>query len=127
MRELRLALGKRRLRSPHSKPLRNGCAFSSPTISGQQLDSSVPLESLVMAPPTNSDIHEIESKVLQLEPLARAALAKALLASLDALSDEEYEQLWAEEAEARYADFVAGRTTAVDGDDVFARARTRSR
>jgi Putative addiction module component len=43
------------------------------------------------------------------------------------LSDEEYEQLWAEEAEARYADFLAGLTGAVDGDEVFARARARLR
>ena len=75
----------------------------------------------------NKGIRELEAQLLQLEPPARAALAKALLASLDNLSDEEYERLWAEEAEARYADFLAGRTEAVDGDDVFARARARLR
>jgi putative addiction module component (TIGR02574 family) len=64
---------------------------------------------------------------LQLEPLARAAVAKSLLDSLQDLSDEQYEQLWANEAEARYADFEAGRAKAVDGDDVFARARARNR
>ena len=76
---------------------------------------------------SESDIREIESQLLKLEPLTRAALAKSLLASLDDLSDEEYEQLWAEEAEARYADFLAGRTTAIDGDEVFAQVRARSR
>jgi hypothetical protein len=40
--------------------------------------------------------------------------------------EEECEGLWAEEAEARYRDFKAGNTTAVDGDGVFARARARS-
>jgi hypothetical protein len=40
--------------------------------------------------------------------------------------EEECEGLWAEEAEARYRDFKAGKTTAVDGDEVFARARARS-
>ena len=80
-----------------------------------------------MASGTPRDIHELESQLLQLEPPARAALARALLASLDDLSDDEYDQLWAEEAEARYADFLAGRTRAVDGDDVFARARARLR
>jgi len=54
-------------------------------------------------------------------------LAKTLIDSLDDLSDDQYEQLWADEAEARYADFLAGRTTAIDGDEVFARARTRKR
>ena len=76
---------------------------------------------------TSKDIRELEAQLLQLEPHARAALAKMLLASLDDLSDEEYEQLLAEEAEARYADFLAGRTQAVDGDEVFARARARLR
>ena len=75
----------------------------------------------------SKNLHELESQLLQLEPHTRAALAKTLLASLDDLSDEEYEQLWAEEAEARYADFLAGRTNAIDGDDVFARARARLR
>ena len=80
-----------------------------------------------MASETSKNIQELESQLLELEPHTRAALAKTLLASLDDLSEEEYDQLWAEEAEARYADFLAGRTTAVDGDDVFARARARLR
>jgi putative addiction module component (TIGR02574 family) len=75
----------------------------------------------------SKDLRELQSELLQLEPQARAALAKTLLASLDDLADEEYDQLWAEEAESRYADFLAGRTTAVDGDEVFARARARLR
>lgn len=75
----------------------------------------------------SENLDELETQLLQLEPHARAALAKTLLASLHDLSDEEYEQLWAEEAEARYTDFLAGRTNAVDGDDVFARARARLR
>ena len=76
---------------------------------------------------SHRDIHELESELLQLEPAARASLARTLLASLDGLSDQDYERLWAEEAEARYADFLAGRTTAVDGDEVFARAHARVR
>ncbi|MEO8379307.1 MAG: addiction module protein [Acidobacteriota bacterium] len=80
-----------------------------------------------MASETSKDIHELESRLLQLEPPARAALVKTLLSSLDDLSDDQYDQLWAEEAEARYADFLAGRTGAVDGDEVFARARARLR
>jgi hypothetical protein len=72
-------------------------------------------------------IEEIQSELLQLDRHARAALAKTLLDSLDILTEAEYEELWIDEAEARYADFVAGRTSAVDGDDVLARARARSR
>lgn len=46
---------------------------------------------------------------------------------MDEVNTDEYERLWAEEAEARYADFLAGRTTAVDGDEVFTRAYSRVR
>lgn len=70
-------------------------------------------------------LEEIESEILTLEPSARAALAKRLLDSLDDLSDEEIERLWAEEAVTRYEEFKAGKAKAIDGDDVFARARAR--
>jgi putative addiction module component (TIGR02574 family) len=70
-------------------------------------------------------LDEIESEVLTLTPPVRAALAKRLIASLDDLSEAEIERLWLEEAESRYDDFKAGRTSAVSGDDVFARARAR--
>ena len=72
-------------------------------------------------------VHELESELLQLEPSTRASLAKTLLASLEDLPDDQYERLWAEEAEARYLDFLAGRANAIDGDDVFARAYSRVR
>lgn len=70
-------------------------------------------------------IEEIESEVLQLDRHSRAALAKTLLDSLETLTEEEYEELWIEEGEARYADFQAGKTSAIEGDEVFARARSR--
>jgi putative addiction module component (TIGR02574 family) len=73
------------------------------------------------------NIEEIESELLQLDRHARASLTKTLLDSLESLTEAEYEELWIEEAEARYADFQAGKTTAIDGDEVFARARARSR
>lgn len=69
-------------------------------------------------------LEDIETEILQLDRHARANLAKTLLESLDDLSVEEYDQLWVEEAEARYADFQAGRSRVVDGDEVFRRART---
>nr|MDQ3283090.1 addiction module protein [Acidobacteriota bacterium] len=62
-----------------------------------------------------NDLRDLESRLLQLDAPARAALAKTLLASLDDLTEDDYAHLWAEEAEARYADFLAGRTTALDG------------
>ncbi len=74
-----------------------------------------------------SRVDELELELLQLEPRQRAALARRLMDSLDDLSDAEYDQLWAEEAEARYAAFKAGKTVSIDGDSVFARAHARSR
>jgi putative addiction module component (TIGR02574 family) len=71
-------------------------------------------------------LEDIESELLRLDRHTRANLAKTLLESLEDLSAEEYDQLWAEEADARYADFEAGRSRAIDGDEVFRRARTRN-
>jgi putative addiction module component (TIGR02574 family) len=74
---------------------------------------------------------EIEAEALQLNPQARAALAGSLLDSLDDgaehLSEEEWNRVWGEEAERRYEDYLAGRTKAIDGDEVMARARARAR
>lgn len=72
-------------------------------------------------------IEELENEVLQLELRDRAALARILLESLEALPQAEIDQLWAAEAEARYEDLTAGRTTAIDGDEVFAKVRSRER
>ena len=72
-------------------------------------------------------IEELESEVLQLELRDRAALARILLESLEALPQDEIDQLWATEAEARYEDLLAGRTTAIGGDEVFEEVRSRER
>ena len=48
-------------------------------------------------------INDIEAEVLKLDPQARARLAKKLLESLETLSAEENERLWAEEADRRDA------------------------
>lgn len=72
-------------------------------------------------------IEELENEVLQLALRERAALAKLLLDSLEGLPQDEIDQLWAAEAEARYEDLRAGRTTAIDGDQVFEGVRSRKR
>jgi len=72
-------------------------------------------------------LEELETEVLQLEFRDRAALAKILLESLEALPRGEIDQLWAAEAESRYEDLLAGRTTAFDGDQVLAEVRSRKR
>ena len=45
---------------------------------------------------------------------------------MDELTDAEYDELWAAEAEARYAAFLRGEVEAEDGDEVLARARNRT-
>jgi len=50
-------------------------------------------------------IEEIEAEALKLDPKNRARLAEKLLASLETLSDQENDRLWAEEAERRDADW----------------------
>src|SRR5215208_4147600 len=66
-------------------------------------------------------IEDLESELLQLDRHMRAELAKSLLESLEDLTEAECEELWIEEAEARYADFQAGKASVIDGDEVFAR------
>ena len=73
------------------------------------------------------DFKQIAAEALELPLTARAELASQLLASLDDLSEEENEQLWAQEAERRYAESKAGRIDAVPAEEVFARLRSRKK
>jgi hypothetical protein len=70
-------------------------------------------------------IDELKRELLELDLRERATLANILLESLEGLPREETDRLWAEEAQARYGDLLDGTTTAIDGDEVFARARSR--
>jgi putative addiction module component (TIGR02574 family) len=73
------------------------------------------------------NLKEIAAEVLELPIEARADLASQLLDSLDEISVEENDHLWAEEAERRYAEYKAGRADAVPADEVFARLRARKK
>ncbi len=68
-------------------------------------------------------IDEIEAEALKLDPSARARLAEKLLESLETLSDEENQRLWAEEAERRDADWDAAPGTSRPATDVLRDAR----
>ena len=70
-------------------------------------------------------LDDLESEALKLEPAARARLATKLLASLEALSDEENLRLWADEADRRDASWDAGRSAGQPADEVFSEARAR--
>jgi putative addiction module component (TIGR02574 family) len=73
------------------------------------------------------DPKEIAAEALELPLAARAELASQLLDSLDDLSDEENDSLWAQEAERRYAEYKAGNVEAVTADEVFARLQARKK
>lgn len=70
-------------------------------------------------------VEQVESEALKLDPEARAKLAEKLLRSLDEMSDEDIQELWAEEAVRRDAEIDAGTTSLRDAGDVFRDARNR--
>lgn len=53
-------------------------------------------------------VEERKEEALRLSPEARAYLARELLASLDAISDEEIERLWIDEVIRRDEDLDRG-------------------
>ena len=67
---------------------------------------------------------ELETEALQLNPDARARLAKKLLNSLDVLSEAEVERLWVEEAERRNEQIERGVVEARRAEDVIRDARS---
>ena len=69
-----------------------------------------------------SDSAEVFRSALNLKVDDRAALAYTLLASLDELSEEEAQHLWAEEARRRLGEYRAGRAKAVRAEDVMMQA-----
>jgi putative addiction module component (TIGR02574 family) len=71
------------------------------------------------------DLKDIAAEMLELPPTARAELASQLLDSLDDLTEEEADQLWAAEGERRYAEYKAGNIDAVPAEELFARLRSR--
>jgi putative addiction module component (TIGR02574 family) len=64
------------------------------------------------------DLAEILKEALVLNVQERAVLAERLLASLDYLTDEEAERLWADEAQRRLEEYRAGRAEGVSAVEV---------
>lgn len=69
-----------------------------------------------------SNVAEILKNALNLDVHDRAALAERLLASLEELSEDEADRLWAEEAQRRLEEYRAGRARVVQADEVHAKA-----
>jgi putative addiction module component (TIGR02574 family) len=70
------------------------------------------------------DQAEVLRNALSLDGHDRAALAERLLASLEELTEEEAERLWAEEAQRRLEEYRAGRAKAVPVEEVHEKAET---
>lgn len=70
---------------------------------------------------------ELEAAALQLPPRERARLAERLLESLETLTPEERDELWAAEALRRDAELDERPDAGRDNDSVFAGARARLR
>jgi putative addiction module component (TIGR02574 family) len=72
-----------------------------------------------------STYEEIISAALALPPGSRAMLAEHLLESLDGEDQERIDALWAEEAERRDREIEDGTVTAIPGQEVMNRLRSR--
>ena len=68
------------------------------------------------------NLAEILKSAMGLDVRDRATLAERLLASLEELSEEAAERLWAEEAQRRLKEYRAGRAKAIPAEDVHKRA-----
>ena len=70
-------------------------------------------------------IDNLRTAALELEPMDRARLARALLESLNDLSEAEIEQLWASEAAQRNGELDRGEARSAPIDEVIGHARHR--
>jgi putative addiction module component (TIGR02574 family) len=70
---------------------------------------------------------QLEAEALKLDPKLRARLAERLFLSLDPLSDEEWSQLWAAEAERRNTQMDADPGLGTPADEVFRKAYSKLR
>jgi putative addiction module component (TIGR02574 family) len=70
-----------------------------------------------------SNLAEILKNAMSLDVRDRATLAERLLASLDELTEDEAERLWAEESQRRLEQYRAGRAKAVPAEAVHKKAK----
>lgn len=68
-------------------------------------------------------LKELEAEIKKLDLKDRATLAKRIVESLDELSKEEIEALWAVEAERRLDELEQGLATEIPAAEALRRAR----
>lgn len=81
----------------------------------------LPMSTAAMEP------NQIEAAALNLDARSRASLAEKLLRSLDNLSEDEADALWAEEAERRDAEMDLGANSGRPAEEVLRDIRARRR
>lgn len=69
-----------------------------------------------------SNLTDVLKNAMNLDVHDRATLAERLLASLEELSEEEAERLWAEEAQRRLEEYRAGRAKTIRAEEVHEKA-----
>lgn len=69
------------------------------------------------------DPKAVEQEALRLSPEDRAQLAQKLLLSLDALSEDELENVWLTEANRRARELDRGEVQPIPADEVRRKAR----
>ena len=70
-------------------------------------------------------VQHIEKQLMKLNASSRAKLASKLLSSLDELSEEENEKLWAREAFRRHEDLLQGKAKSRSADLALKSARAQ--
>jgi len=70
-------------------------------------------------------LDHVAQEALALSAEDKVKLAEELLASLDSPEQREIDAAWAAEAERRIAEYEAGRSKAVNADEVFRELRKR--
>ena len=71
--------------------------------------------------------HELLEKVLALPKAEQAEIVEALMESLEQLTPEESERLWAEEGERRLRAYREGKMKALPGPETIAKLRAHGR
>ena len=68
-------------------------------------------------------VEQIEAELMKLDNKSRAKLAEKLLLSIEELSDDEHERLWALEAMKRHDELVEGREHGHPANEVLRNVR----
>jgi putative addiction module component (TIGR02574 family) len=68
-------------------------------------------------------ITELKAQAMELSPKERADLARALLESLEVISDEEREKLWLEEVGRRIERVQTGQSTLIPFEEAMQRMK----